>query len=51
MGALPQAPAAETAPAAATPPAEAAKEDKGTKRVKVAVKPAKKEKGHGKGKR
>jgi DNA topoisomerase-6 subunit B len=45
QGAVPQAPATEAAPAAA----EAPKEDKGTKRA--VVKPAKKEKGHGKGKR
>ncbi|MBI3855540.1 MAG: DNA topoisomerase VI subunit B [Planctomycetes bacterium] len=47
QGAVPQAPAAPAAEAAAPV------EDKGTKRAKAAVekKPAKKEKGHGKGKR
>jgi hypothetical protein len=41
----------EAAHAAAPTAAEATKEDKGTKRVKAAAKPAKKEKGHGQGKR
>jgi len=53
QGAVPEAPAAEApapaAPAAAAAPVEAKKEDKATKRA--VAKNAKKEKGHGKGKR
>jgi hypothetical protein len=49
QGAVPTAPVVEAAHAAAPTAAEAAKEDKGTKRA--VSKPAKKEKGHGKGKR
>jgi DNA topoisomerase-6 subunit B len=47
QGAVPEAPA----PEAPTAVASEMKEDKGTKRAKAAVAPAKKEKGHGKGKR
>jgi DNA topoisomerase-6 subunit B len=50
VGAVPDAPAIEAAPTAAVVSTEP-KEDKGTKRAKAAPAAARKEKGHGKGKR